>query len=110
MTKILFGIILIGRKSKKKKTLTKLFSQIIILFQSKLRIQPHLKLLKRANRLLRDVNLTLLFKKQSFEYFINVKIMVLVLNKIKKRHALRTFFCGPTWARTRDHLIMSQVL
>lgn len=31
--------------------------------------------------------------------------------KIKKAsQLLERLFCGPTWARTRDHLIMSQVL
>ena len=28
----------------------------------------------------------------------------------KKALAFAKAFCGPTWARTRDHLIMSQVL
>ena len=34
------------------------------------------------------------------------------IHKIEKT-AIKTitvFMCGPTWARTRDHLIMSQVL
>ncbi len=35
-----------------------------------------------------------------------------VLRQNKKAlHSCKAFvFCGPTWARTKDHLIMSQVL
>ena len=39
-----------------------------------------------------------------------------ILNSLKNKknkkalQNVRLFYCGPTWARTKDHLIMSQVL